>query len=60
MSQWKVIYQEPGTKDIYEGEPGRLYIPVPHNDAKLLDALKFILERYRPIRITIIATEPKP
>lgn len=57
MPQWEVIFQEPGTRDTYKGEPGRLHIPTPRNDDELLKALKFILERHRPIRITINATE---
>lgn len=57
MPQWEVIFQEPGTRETYKGELGRLHVPVPRNDDELLKALKFILERHRPIRITINATE---
>lgn len=54
---WEVIYQEAGTRETYKGEAGRLHVPVPRTNDELLEALKLILERKRPIRITIIQTE---
>lgn len=55
--QWEIIYEEPGTRETYKGEPGRLYTPVPRSNEELLEALKFILARFRPVRITLIETE---
>ena len=57
MSQWEVIYEEPGTRETYQGIPGRLHTPTPRDDGEMLEAMKFLLERKRPVKFTIRATE---
>lgn len=57
MSQWAVIYEEPGTRETFQGIPGRLHTPTPRDDAELLSAIKFLLERKRPVHFTIQAIE---
>lgn len=56
--QWKIVYETP--PPTWEGQPGKLWTPVPRDHREVADAIFMILERHNPIKITIKRTDEIP